>query len=324
MPSGPLIEIKNLRKHYPVRSGFFLRPKAWIPAVDDVSFSIPEGKAVGLVGESGCGKTTLGKLLLRLETADAGEVLYNGQDLCKLSQRRMRPYRKEIQVIFQDPYGSLNPRFRVLDIVAEGLDVFALAPSKAARRDKVAELLRVVGLSPDDMQRYPHEFSGGQRQRIGIARALAVKPKFILCDEAVSALDVSIQAQILNLLKDLQQQFGLSYLFIAHDLAVVEHVSDFVAVMYLGKIVEWATRENLYRNPQHPYTKALLAAIPVPDPEASPREVLLKGDVPSYSEKRAGCNFASRCPIAKDVCSRQEPPLEPKLDGHLAACHFSG
>ncbi len=322
--NGDLIQIKHLRKHFPVRSGFFLKPKAWVKAVDDVSLSIPAGKAVGLVGESGCGKTTLGKLILRLEDPDAGEIWYQDQDLCKLSAGRMRPLRKDLQVIFQDPYGSLNPRFRVLDIVAEGLDVFKLVPSKQARTEKVTELLGLVGLSPDDMKRYPHEFSGGQRQRIGIARALAVGPKFILCDEPVSSLDVSIQAQILNLLKDLQEKLGLSYLFIAHDLAVVEHVSDVVAVMYLGKIVEWATRDDLYANPQHPYTQALLLAIPQPDPEGPPRKVFIKGDVPMEAPAQGGCGFASRCPMAKEICFKVEPPLEPKKSGHLAACHFPG
>lgn len=320
--NGALIEIKDLRKHYPVRSGLFLRPKGWIRAVDGVSLSVPRGTAVGLVGESGCGKTTLGKLLLRLEDPDSGQILYEGRDLGKLSHRGMRPLRKDIQVIFQDPYGSLNPRFRILDIVAEGLDVFKMVRSKEERAAKVGELLGLVGLSPADMHRYPHEFSGGQRQRIGIARALAVNPKFIVCDEPVSALDVSIQAQILNLLKDLQGKFGLSYLFIAHDLAVVEHVSDLVAVMYMGKIVEWATRDDLYANPQHPYTQALLLAIPVPDPQAPPRKVFLKGEVQQITQELPGCHFAPRCPIARDICSRVEPPLEAKQPGHLAACHF--
>ena len=323
MNNGALIEIKNLLKLFPVRSGLFLRPKAWVRAVNGVNLQIPAGKAVGLVGESGCGKTTLGRLVLRLDDPDAGEIWYGGQDICKLSTSAMRPLRKDLQVIFQDPYGSLNPRFRVLDIVAEGLDVFRLVSSKQARIERVTELLKLVGLSADDMRRYPHEFSGGQRQRIGIARALAVQPKFIVCDEPVSSLDVSIQAQILNLLKDLQEKLGLSYLFIAHDLAVVEHVSDFVAVMYLGKIVEWATRDDLYNDPQHPYTKALLLAIPQPDPQGPPRKIFAKGDIPSVTEQITGCSFASRCPIAQGICSKVEPPLEAKKSGHLAACHFA-
>ncbi len=323
MNSDTLIQIKNLRKFYPVRSGLFRRASQWVRAVDGVSLSIPKGKAVGLVGESGCGKTTLGRLLLLLEQTDAGEIWYQGRDLCGLSQKQMRPLRKDLQIVFQDPYGSLNPRFRVLDIVAEGLDVFGLVASRQQRREKTARLLEQVGLSAGDLMRYPHEFSGGQRQRIGIARALAVDPKFILCDEPVSSLDVSIQAQILNLLKDLQESLGLSYLFIAHDLAVVEHVSDFVAVMYLGKIVEWAGKENLYREPQHPYTEALLLAVPVADPHGPPRRVFLKGDVPSVTEAMRGCHFAPRCPLAQAVCRTDEPALEEKRPGHLAACHFS-
>ncbi len=319
----PILELKDLRKYYPVRSGLFLKSKAWIRAVDGVSLTLPRGKTVGLVGESGCGKTTLGKLILRLEDPDAGQILYGGKDIGLLSHKQMRPLRKDLQVVFQDPYGSLNPRFRVRDIVAEGMDVFGLASSKKEREQKVADLLRRVGLSADDMRKYPHEFSGGQRQRIGIARALAVQPKFILCDEPVSALDVSIQAQVLNLLKDLQDELGLSYLFIAHDLAVVEHVSDWVAVMYLGKIVEWASRDDLYRDPQHPYTKALLLAIPEPDPDAPPRKDYLKGDMPSLTELPKGCSFASRCPLAQAKCREEEPALALKAGGHLAACHFS-
>ncbi|HMC82464.1 MAG TPA: dipeptide ABC transporter ATP-binding protein, partial [Candidatus Polarisedimenticolia bacterium] len=307
-PNGNLLEVRGLQKHFPIRRGVFSRVSGWLRAVDGVDLTIREGETLGLVGESGSGKTTTGRCILRLIEPTAGSVRFQGVDLLSLSSSGMRKMRRELQVIFQDPYGSLNPRMKVGSIVGEPLAIHRIARG-SEREERVAELLRRVGLDPSMMRRYPHEFSGGQRQRIGIARALALKPKLIICDEPVSALDVSIQAQVVNLLMDLQEEFSLTYLFIAHDLSIVEHISDRVAVMYLGKIVEMADAETLYREPKHPYTQALLSAIPVPDPEARARRILLKGDLPSPASPPPGCSFHTRCPVAIDICSRVEPPL---------------
>ena len=320
-PNGNLLEVRGLQKHFPIRRGVFSRLSGWLRAVDGVDLAIREGETLGLVGETGSGKTTMGRCILRLIEPTAGSVRFQGVDLLSLSSSEMRKMRRELQVIFQDPYGSLNPRMRVGSIVGEPLAIHHIARG-SEREDRVAELLRRVGLDPSMMRRYPHEFSGGQRQRIGIARALALKPKLIICDEPVSALDVSIQAQVVNLLMDLQEEFALTYLFIAHDLSIVEHISDRVAVMYLGKIVEMADAETLYREPKHPYTQALLSAIPVPDPEARARRILLKGDLPSPASPPPGCSFHTRCPVAIDVCSRVEPPLLAVGAGHLASCHL--
>jgi len=320
-PNGNLLEVRGLQKHFPIRRGVFSRVSGWLRAVDGVDLTIREGETLGLVGESGSGKTTTGRCILRLIEPTAGSVRFQGVDLLSLSSSGMRKMRRELQVIFQDPYGSLNPRMKVGSIVGEPLAIHRIARG-SEREERVAELLRRVGLDPSMMRRYPHEFSGGQRQRIGIARALALKPKLIICDEPVSALDVSIQAQVVNLLMDLQEEFSLTYLFIAHDLSIVEHISDRVAVMYLGKIVEMADAETLYREPKHPYTQALLSAIPVPDPEARARRILLKGDLPSPASPPPGCSFHTRCPVAIDICSRVEPPLLAVGGGHLASCHL--
>ena len=320
-PNGNLLEVRGLQKHFPIRRGVFSRVSGWLRAVDGVDLTIREGETLGLVGESGSGKTTTGRCILRLIEPTAGSVRFQGVDLLSLSSSEMRKMRRELQVIFQDPYGSLNPRMKVGSIVGEPLAIHRIARG-SEREERVAELLRRVGLDPSMMRRYPHEFSGGQRQRIGIARALALKPKLIICDEPVSALDVSIQAQVVNLLMDLQEEFSLTYLFIAHDLSIVEHISDRVAVMYLGKIVEMADAETLYREPKHPYTQALLSAIPVPDPEARARRILLKGDLPSPASPPPGCSFHTRCPLAIDICSRVEPPLLAVGGRHLASCHL--
>jgi len=316
-----LVQIKNLYKYFPVRGGVLQRVVAWVQAVDDVSFSIREGETLGLVGESGCGKTTVGRCVLRLIPATKGEVLFNGQDVYKANGRELKALRRNMQIIFQDPFSSLDPRVPIGESVGEGLLVHGMSNSKE-RFEIVINTLRKVGLEDYHARRYPHEFSGGQRQRIGIARALALRPKFIICDEPVSALDVSIQAQVLNILKELQGEFGLTYLFIAHNLSVVEHISDRVAVMYLGKMVELTTREELYRNPLHPYTLALLSAIPMPDPTlASKRTRLIpKGDVPSPLNPPSGCRFHPRCPVALAHCSRQEPRFKEVSPDHWVAC----
>jgi len=318
-----LLEVKNLKMHFPVTSGIvFQRAVAHIKAVDDISFQVHQGETLGLVGESGCGKTTTGRCILQLYKPTAGQIIFEGQELTKLTTRQMRVMRRQMQVVFQDPFSSLNPRMTAGNIIGEPLIVHGLVKSKAEYKDRVGELLQNVGLNPYMADRFPHEFSGGQRQRIGVARALSVDPKFIVCDEPVSALDVSIQAQVINLLEDLQEQFNLTYLFIAHDLSVVRHISDRVAVMYLGRIVEIADRNDIYRNPLHPYTKALLSAVPIPDPviDAQRERILLTGEVPSPLNPPSGCVFHPRCPIAIDDCSRVVPDLKEVEPGHWAAC----
>jgi oligopeptide transport system ATP-binding protein len=322
-PAGnEIVRVENVVKHYPAAGG------AVVQAVAGVDLEIRRGETLGLVGESGCGKSTLARLITALQPVTSGRIIFNGQDLSKLHGGKLRKVRREMQIIFQDPFASLDPRMTVGDIIAEPMDNFGLARGKE-RRTRVQELLRLVGLNPNFTNRYPHEFSGGQRQRIGIARALSVSPSFIVCDEPVSALDVSIQAQIINLLQDLQREFHLTYLFIAHDLAVVRHLSDRIAVMYLGKVVEIADRVDIYEHSQHPYTKALLSSIPVPDPvvERDREPMLIKGEIPSPVNPPSGCRFHTRCPIARvpGICEEEEPPLEPH--GHrdqLAACHFAG
>jgi peptide/nickel transport system ATP-binding protein len=318
-----LLEVKNLKVHFPVKHGLFSRVRDYIKAVDDVSLSVAAGETLGLVGESGCGKTTLGRAVVRLVEPTSGSILVQGADISKMSGAELLAMRRQFQIIFQDPYGSLDPRMTVDQIVGEALDIHGLAASPSARRKRIEELLLAVGLNASQAQRYPHEFSGGQRQRIGIARALAIEPKFIVCDEPVSALDVSVQAQIINLLQDLQQQHGPAYLFIAHDLAVVEHISRRIAVMYLGKIVELAEARALIREPKHPYTQALISAVPVVDPVSKRRRIILPGDVPSPIHPPAGCPFHPRCPIAEARCRVEVPSLRELGPGHWAACHLA-
>ena len=320
--SDVLLEVRNLVKHFQVGGGLFGGRAGLVRAVDGVSFSIHRGETLGLVGESGCGKTTTGRCVLQLERPTSGEVLFEGRDLTTVGPAELRAVRRHIQVIFQDPYSSLNPRMTVGQIIAEPLAVHNIVKSAGARRDRVRDLLAKVGLLPQHDGRYPHQLSGGQRQRVGVARALALEPKLIICDEPVSALDVSIQAQIINLLEDLQSEFGLTYLFIAHDLAVVRHISDRIAVMYLGKIVEQADRKTLYDDPLHPYTRALLSAVPIPDPEleAQRARVVLKGEVPSPLNPPSGCVFHPRCPIAVERCRQVVPELREIKPGHWAAC----
>lgn len=321
-----LIEVKDLKMYFPVTKGIVLRRKIGdVKAVDGLTFSIRKGETLGLVGESGCGKSTTGRALIQLYKPTTGEVIFHGTDLTKLPPEQMRQMRRKVQMIFQDPYASLNPRMTVGDIIAEPIVVHNLRKGKEAVRERVQELLKLVGLNPYFINRYPHEFSGGQRQRIGIARALAVEPEFVVCDEPVSALDVSIQAQILNLLEDLQNQLGLTYLFIAHGLAAVKHISDRVAVMYLGKIVEIAAGSQLYQAPTHPYTQALLSAVPIPDPvlERTRARIILTGDVPSPLNPPSGCRFHTRCPIAAEHCKQEEPELKDIGGGHMVSCHRS-
>ena len=323
-PAIPLIDARNIVKHYPILGGVFMKQTGSVKAVDGVSLTIGEGETVGLVGESGCGKTTFGRTILRLEEPTSGEIFFQGKSILGYARNEMQALRREMQIIFQDPFSSLNPRKTVGQIIGEPLLVHGVK-SRTERDRRVLELLEVVGLRKEHMRRYPHQFSGGQRQRIGVARALALKPKLVVCDEAVSALDVSIQAQVINLLKDLQQDFGLTYLFISHDLSVVEHVSDRVAVMYLGKIVEIAPSKDLYLEPLHPYTQALLSAVPIPDPSLQrPGRIILKGDVPSPIDPPAGCRFHPRCRFAEGLCSGKEPLLSEVRTGHWAACHFAG
>lgn len=316
-----LIDVEGLKTYFPIRRGILRKKVGWVKAVDGVSFRIERGKTLGLVGESGCGKTTVGRTILRLIPATEGAVLFEGRDVFGLSGGEMRELRKDMQLVFQDPYGSLNPRMTVENIVGEALTVHEGLRGKKMRQ-RVEALLERVGLSANHAGRYPHEFSGGQRQRIGVARALALDPKFIVCDEAVSALDVSIQSQIVNLLQDLQGEMGLTYLFIAHDLAVVEHISDNVAVMYLGRIVEYTSRDELYSNPMHPYTVALMSAIPRPEPHRSSGRIVLQGEVPSPSNPPSGCSFHPRCPLAEERCIREAQLLEDKIEGmdHKVAC----
>ena len=321
-----ILEVKNLKMYFPVGSGFLSRkPVGYVKAVDDVNFTVKRGETLGLVGESGCGKTTTGRAILQLYKPTAGQVIFDGQDLTSMNTKTMRGMRREMQVIFQDPYSSLNPRMTAGNIIGEPLIVHGLVANKTEYRDKVADLLTNVGLNPYMADRFPHEFSGGQRQRIGVARALSVSPKFIVADEPVSALDVSIQAQIINLLEDLQEQFNLTYLFIAHDLSVVRHISDRVGVMYLGHLVEMAERNEIYRNPIHPYTKALLSAVPIPDPvlDAQRERVLLTGEVPSPLNPPSGCVFHPRCPVANDTCSQILPELREVETNHHSACILS-
>ena len=320
--SQPLIRVENLIKYYPIKGGVFLKEVASVKAVDKVSLSIKQGETLGLVGESGCGKSTLGRTILKLEVPTAGKIIYHGNEIQDYSVDQMRPLRQKMQIIFQDPFSSLNPRKTISQIIGEPLLIYGLK-NRRKRDEKVAEILETVGLGKEHMRRYPHQFSGGQRQRIGVARAIVLKPEFIVCDEAVSALDVSIQAQVINLLKDLQTQFNLTYLFISHDLHVVEYVSDRVAVMYLGKLVEFADAKELYVNPKHPYTKALLAASPMPDPNYERLSEPLTGDVPSPINPPSGCRFHTRCPIRQDICTQKEPDLEERGDGHFAACFFA-
>lgn len=318
-----LLEVKNLKKYFPVKAGVFRKTVGYLKAVDDISFYIKEKETLGLVGESGSGKTTTGLTILRLEEPTAGEIRFEGKNILSLNKKELKKIRKDMQIIFQDPYSSLNPRMMVADIVGEPLNVHKLVRNKKERNEKIRELLESVGLTAEHMKRYPHEFSGGQRQRIGIARALAVNPKLIIADEPVSALDVSIQAQVINIMQDLQRDLGLTYLFIAHDLCVVKHISDRVAVMYLGRIVEIANKKDLFSNPLHFYTQSLMSAIPVPNPIYKKKRIILEGDVPSSVNLPAGCRFHPRCPKAMDICREKEPVFKDYDSyGHCVACHL--
>ncbi len=320
--SDTLLEVNNLVKHFPIKGGILRRTIAVVKAVDGVSFTLKRGETLGLVGESGCGKTTTGRTILRLEKATDGEIIFDGKDVLAASGSQLKALRRDMQIVFQDPYASLDPRMTIGESVAEGLTIHGIG-SKAERIERVREVLGKVGMHPSHMERFPHEFSGGQRQRIGIARALVMNPKLIVCDEPVSALDVSIQSQVLNLLRNLQQEFGLTYLFIAHNLSVVEHISNRVGVMYLGKMVELADRAELFRRPLHPYTKALISAIPIPNPNIRRERIILQGDVPSPINPPKGCRFHPRCWMARDICREVEPPFEEKDPGHWSACHFA-
>ena len=323
MIQKPLVEVRDLKVHFPVQHGLFSRAKAWVKAVDGVSFTLAPGEALGLVGESGCGKTTLGRAVVRLIEPTAGRIFFEDEDISGLKGTALRERRRGFQMIFQDPFGSLNPRMMVEQIIGEALDIHELAKDAEGRRKRIEGLLEAVGLSAGQAQRYPHEFSGGQRQRIGIARALAVEPKLIVCDEPVSALDVSVQAQIINLLQDLQRERGIAYLFVAHDLAVVEHISRRVLVMYLGAAVELAEANAIVAAPKHPYTQALISAVPVVDPASKRRRIVLPGDVPSPINPPTGCPFHPRCPIAEAACRTEKPALRELAPGHWAACHLA-
>ena len=318
-PKSDLVKVQGLKKYFPVRAGVMQRVVAQVQAVDDVSFVVQKGETLGMVGESGCGKTTVGRTMLRLIEPTAGSVMYDGKDIFQLKSGELKAMRRDLQIIFQDPFASLDPRVPIGESVMEGLHIHNIGAPKE-RADVMMDTLKRVGLEHYHARRYPHEFSGGQRQRIGIARALALRPKFIVCDEPVSALDVSIQSQVLNILKDLQSEFGLTYLFIAHNLSVVEHISDRVAVMYLGKMVELADRDEIYRDPKHPYTQALMSAIPVPDPKLKRSRTILKGDVPSPLHPPSGCRFHPRCPIAVEMCSQKEPEFREIKPNHWVAC----
>jgi len=322
MDPTPLLRVRNLVKRFPIRSGVLSRVTDHVHAVDGVSLDIQAGETLGLVGESGCGKSTTGRCILRLIESSAGEIWFEGRNVTHLDKRAHRALTRDMQIIFQDPFASLDPRMQVGRIIGEAMVIHRLARNARKRQDRVVQLLETVGLHPDHLHRFPHEFSGGQRQRIGIARALAVNPKLIVCDEPVSALDVSIQAQVINLLEDLQQQLGLTYLFIAHDLSVVEHISTRVAVMYLGRIVEVAPSRALYTTPRHPYTEALLSAVPIPDPTVQRKRIVLKGDVPNPIRPPPGCHFHPRCPRAETRCRTETPVLRDMADGHQVACHF--
>jgi oligopeptide transport system ATP-binding protein len=321
MATDVLLEVNNLKKHFPIKGGVFSKTIGYVYAVDGVNFTLHYGETLGLVGESGCGKSTTGRTVLRLLEPTDGDIKFEGQEITKVDKGEMRALRRQMQIIFQDPYASLNPRMTVGSIIGEPLEIHKIARG-SAKEDQVASLLQKVGLRAEDMRKYPHEFSGGQRQRIGIARALGLNPKLIVCDEPVSALDVSIQAQVINLLEDLQEEFSLSYLFIAHNLNVVEHISDRVAVMYLGKIVELASDTDLYNNPQHPYTEALLSAVPLPDPTIEKKRIILQGDVPSPINPPSGCHFHTRCPYKEEICEEEVPEFKDIGGGHWVACHL--